>query len=45
MAPADIVLSITDPESEWVRGRALQKMSPTRSHALLQAALSSALAE
>jgi Uma2 family endonuclease len=45
MATADIVLENTEPETEWVRGRALQKMSPTRSHSLLQGALSSALRE
>jgi Uma2 family endonuclease len=45
MATTDIVLAITEPESEWVCGRALQKMSPTRSHSLLQAALSAALSE
>lgn len=37
MALPDIVVPITEPETEWVRGRPLQKVSPTRSHALLQA--------
>jgi len=36
MALPDIVLRITEPETEWIRGRPLQKVSPTRSHALLQ---------
>lgn len=39
----EIILPITEPETEWVRGRALQKVSPTRSHALLQAAMLIAL--
>jgi Uma2 family endonuclease len=45
MSTAEIVLENTEPETEWVRGRALQKMSPTRSHSLLQGALLSALSE
>jgi Uma2 family endonuclease len=32
----EIVLPETKPETEWVRGRALQKVSPTYSHAILQ---------
>lgn len=32
----EIVLPETKPETEWVRGRALQKVSPTYDHALLQ---------
>ena len=32
----DILLSITKPETEWVRGRALRKISPTRDHSRLQ---------
>jgi Uma2 family endonuclease len=36
MEIAEIVLPETKPETEWVRGRALQKMSPTRSHSRLQ---------
>ncbi len=32
----EIVLPETKPETEWVRGRALQKMSPMRDHALIQ---------
>jgi Uma2 family endonuclease len=41
----EIVLPITKPETEWVRGRALQKMSPTRTHAALQAHLLDVLRE
>lgn len=44
MALEEIVLPITDPETEWVRGRALQKMSPKRNHARVQLAFGSALA-
>ena len=40
---AEIVAPITEPETEWVRGRLLQKVSPTRTHALLQYAMASAL--
>lgn len=36
MAIDEIVLPITEPETEWVRGRALQKMSPLRDHARVQ---------
>ncbi|MGH7756516.1 MAG: Uma2 family endonuclease, partial [Vulcanimicrobiaceae bacterium] len=32
----EIVLPETKPETEWVRGRALQKVSPRRDHAVLQ---------
>jgi len=32
----EIVLPETKPETEWVRGRALQKMSPLRDHSLIQ---------
>lgn len=39
----DIVLPITEQETEWVRGRPLQKVSPTRSHSLLQSAMLMAL--
>ncbi len=35
----EIVLPITEPETEWVRGRPLQKVSPTRSHSRLQTVL------
>jgi len=44
MPSQEIVLPETEPETEWVRGRALQKMSPTRSHARLQLFLGAALA-
>jgi len=44
MSLQEIVLPDTKPETEWVRGRALQKVSPTRTHALLQLRLGSALA-
>ncbi len=43
MSLHEIVLPETQPETEWVRGRALQKMSPTYSHASLQALIASAL--
>lgn len=36
MSLHEIVLPQTKPETEWVRGRALQKMSPTRTHSMLQ---------
>jgi Uma2 family endonuclease len=36
MALHEIVLPETKPETEWVRGRALQKVSPTYDHAVLQ---------
>ncbi|HEY1868265.1 MAG TPA: Uma2 family endonuclease, partial [Candidatus Cybelea sp.] len=36
MALHEIVLPETKPETEWVRGRALQKVSPQRDHSLLQ---------
>ncbi len=35
----EIVLPETKPETEWVRGRPLQKVSPQRDHSLLQGAL------
>jgi len=35
--PNEIVLPETKPETEWVRGRALQKVSPTYRHSRLQA--------
>lgn len=41
----EIVLPETKPETEWVRGRALQKMSPQRDHSRLQGALYSALTQ
>jgi Uma2 family endonuclease len=39
----EICLSETTPETEWVRGRALRKVSPLRNHARLQLALGTAL--
>ena len=39
----EIVLPETKPETEWVRGRPLQKVSPQRDHARLQGALTIAL--
>ncbi|MBV8198045.1 MAG: Uma2 family endonuclease [Candidatus Eremiobacteraeota bacterium] len=39
----EIVLPETKPESEWVRGRALQKVSPQRAHSMLQKVLMFAL--
>jgi Uma2 family endonuclease len=43
MPTTEIVLPITEPESEWILGRALQKMSPTRKHGVLQRAFGEAL--
>jgi len=45
MQTGEIFLPTTKPETEWVRGRALQKMSPTRMHALLQTAVMIVLRE
>jgi len=39
----EIVLPETKPETEWVRGRALQKMSPTYRHSKLQSLMVIAL--
>jgi Uma2 family endonuclease len=39
MAHYEIVLPETKPETEWVRGRPLQKVSPQRTHSRLQGAL------
>ena len=39
----EIVLPITKPETEWVRGRALVKMSPTRDHSRVQTQVAIAL--
>jgi Uma2 family endonuclease len=35
----EIILPETKPETEWVRGRPLQKVSPQRTHSRLQGAL------
>jgi Uma2 family endonuclease len=43
MQSTEIILPETKPETEWVRGRALQKVSPQRDHARLQTALAVAL--
>lgn len=43
MSIHEIVLPETKPETEWVRGRALQKVSPVYKHALLQRRLAGAL--
>jgi Uma2 family endonuclease len=39
----EIFLPETKPETEWLRGRAVQKVSPQRDHARLQLALASRL--
>jgi Uma2 family endonuclease len=39
MSTGEIVLPETKPETEWVRGRALQKVSPQRDHSRLQGIL------
>jgi Uma2 family endonuclease len=38
MPTDEIVLPITKPESEWLLGHAVRKVSPTRRHSLLQTA-------
>jgi len=43
MSIHEIVLPITKPETEWILGRAVRKVSPFRTHALLQGALCEAL--
>ncbi len=43
MHTEEIVLPDTEPETEWILGRPVQKMSPFRDHGRLQAALSYAL--
>jgi Uma2 family endonuclease len=43
MSIHEIVLPETKPETEWVRGRPLQKVSPQRKHSLLQGALTTQL--
>lgn len=45
MSLHEIVLPETKPETEWVRGRALQKVSPTYSHARLQSLITSAFTQ
>lgn len=36
MQPPEIVLPLTEPETEWIRGRPLQKVSPLFDHARVQ---------
>jgi Uma2 family endonuclease len=43
MSIHEIVLPETKPETEWILGRPVQKVSPVRTHALLQGAFFSAL--
>jgi Uma2 family endonuclease len=43
MSLHEIVLPITKPETEWILGRAVRKVSPFRTHALLQAMICNAL--
>lgn len=43
MSLHEIVLPETKPETEWVRGRALQKVSPTYSHSRLQQLIGNAI--
>ncbi|HEY1868017.1 MAG TPA: Uma2 family endonuclease [Candidatus Cybelea sp.] len=43
MVHGEIVLPETKPETEWVRGRPLQKVSPQRTHSLLQGELTTQL--
>lgn len=43
MQPLEIFLPETRPETEWIRGRALQKVSPTYPHGRLQLVLGAVL--
>jgi Uma2 family endonuclease len=43
MSLHEIVLPDTEPETEWILGHAVQKVSPFRTHARLQAAFVAAL--
>jgi Uma2 family endonuclease len=43
MVPHEIVLPITKPETEWVRGRALQKTGGTYTHSAIQMKIAIAL--
>jgi Uma2 family endonuclease len=45
MSLHEIVLPETKPETEWVRGRPVQKVSPTYWHAALQTVFAAALRE
>jgi Uma2 family endonuclease len=42
--PDEIVLPITEPETEWIRDRAVQKVMPNRRHGTVQATLAAWLA-
>ncbi|HEX3467537.1 MAG TPA: Uma2 family endonuclease [Candidatus Elarobacter sp.] len=44
MSIHEIVLPDTEPETEWILGRAVRKVSPRRTHALLQGKLWALLA-
>ena len=44
MSIHEIVLPDTEPETEWILGRAVQKVSPYRTHAKLQLRFGAALA-
>lgn len=41
----EIILPITSPETEWIDGREVQKVSPTRDHGRVQALLAGALGD
>ncbi len=43
MQAREIVLPLTEPETEWVRGRPLQKVSPKRDHSRVQGELGALL--
>jgi len=45
VAPDEIVLAETEPETEWILGAALQKVSPRRTHAVVQLAAARILSE
>jgi len=45
MSLHEIVLPETKPETEWILGRAVQKVSPFRRHAVLQGRLAAALGD
>lgn len=44
MSIHEIVLPETEPETEWILGRAVRKVSPFRTHAMLQGTIFRALA-
>ncbi len=43
MSVDEIVVPVTEPETEWVAGRPLQKVSPKRDHSRMQMRLGAAL--